>query len=201
MIKKTISVVALISSLIAASSAQAADNCLKIGNPEAPFTPGLITAVTDNCLSAAKTLAASGKFPDIFPALVAPKLWGLCYVSTSDIPARLGKNPVSISTVSAWTTEFYPMLIPGGTDNLGSVITQWVVKDSGNKVLGNIYTHDTVDLSYNSSGIASELNVIIAGTGKLTGAKGAVRVSSKPISPSDVEIESVSGTLCLPASN
>ncbi len=149
----------------------------------------------------------------------------LCFVSnqndqfniTSGIHAVLssGKNSrkITINSSSIWTNQFQPNL-PAfglfGTDKQASVITQWIVVDNQtNKTIGKGYTADLLDtslldpsilspeqLATLAVGSASELNVIIGGTDKLSGASGAIRVDSQLNTNGFPVITKISGKLC-----
>jgi hypothetical protein len=149
----------------------------------------------------------------------------LCFVSnqndqfniTSGIHAVLssGKNSrkITINSSSIWTNQFQPNLPAFGLfghDKQASVITQWIVVDNQtNKTIGKGYTADLLDtslldpsilspeqLATLAVGSASELNVIIGGTDKLSGASGAIRVDSQLNTNGFPVITKISGKLC-----
>jgi hypothetical protein len=176
---------------LGAISAMAEPNCMAITAPK------LEIAVV-SCAQVSPELQASRQFPDVFAGV--GKLLGLCYVSTGPAPATIGNTPVTItSTVSAWTSDFFPILFPGGTDNLGTVVTQLTIADLRGNSVGKLFTRDTIDLSQIASGTASEEDVIVGGTGPLQNAKGTYRIASVPEDQqaSKVLLTNLSGVVCI----
>jgi len=151
-----------------------------------------------NCTEVWNALKQSRKFPYVFSNQQQPGLYpGVCFVSTvGGIPAKLGNQDVTVTSASAWTTDFYPSLPPflDGPDKLASVISAWKIWNTNNLLLGSIYAVDTVDLV---SG--NEQDVIIGGSGKFKDASGAVRIDSSPDAiPGLVNITNISGRICVP---
>ncbi len=151
----------------------------------------------------------------------------LCFISnqndpfyiTSGIHAVLGSGnnarKITINSSSIWTNQFQPNL-PAfgllGADHQASVITQWIVVDNqSNKTIGKGYTADLLDTSLLDPSIltteqlqtlpvgsASELNVVIGGTDKLSDASGSIRVDSQLNTSGFPAITKISGKLCTP---
>lgn len=206
MIKKIAVTANLIGCLAGLSLANAADVCFNIGGNTGQLTVG-------NCATVWHALKSSRKFPTIF-SRQTPELYpGICFVSgNGGISATLGGMNVTVSTASAWTKEFSPYFPPflNGPDNIGSVISKWTIKDTNrNRKLGDIYTVDTVDTSAFNPGVfnpgvddtieLNELDVIVSGSNKLSGAKGSIRVNSHiDLNTGLVNITEVKGKLCLP---
>jgi hypothetical protein len=169
----------------------AGSNCLPIS------APALEIAVT-NCAQAWPQLQATGQFPDVFAG--AGKTTGLCYASTGPVPASIGNAAVMIAaTLSGWTTDFTPVLL-GGTDNLGTVVTELTIAGLHGNSQARLFTRDTIDLSQIfTTGIAAEEDVIVGGSGYLTGAQGTYRIASTPEDPNaeKVRLTGLSGEICL----
>ena len=178
--------------VLSAIPANADPNCMAI------TAPVLEIAATD-CDQVWPQLQATRQFPDVFAG--AGKKLGLCYVSTGPAPASIGNNPVTIaSSVSGWTSDFFPVLFPQGTDNLATVVTQLTIADLRGNSLGKLFTRDTIDLSQIfTTGTASEEDVIVGGTGPLQNAKGTYRVASVPEDPfaAKVKLTNLSGVVCI----
>jgi hypothetical protein len=154
---------------------------------------GEVTQV--DCSAVVTTLSASKQFPDIL-AGAHPKTLGLCFASNGAIPITIGDQTVNISTVSAWTNQFLPL--PLGGDTLAGVITAWTVTDFySKKMLGHIFTRDTLDIVH-----STEQDIVIGGSNKYDGAKGALRLDSESIIVNGVatgaQINAISGEICLP---
>jgi hypothetical protein len=147
-------------------------NCMRI-------TAQTLEIQATDCSQVWPQLQASRQFPDVFAG--AGKMLPLCYVSTGSASAAIGNTTVTItSTLSGWTSDFFPILFPGGTDNLGTVVTQLTIADLRGNSVGKLFTRDTIDLSQIASGTASEEDVIVGGTGPLQNAKGTYRIASVP---------------------
>jgi hypothetical protein len=164
--------------------------------------PVLEIAAVD-CTSAQvwSQLQASRHFPDVFAG--SGKMTAVCYVSTGPAAAFIGNTQVTIaSSVSGWTTDFSPALF-GGTDNLGTVVTQLTIADFRGNSLGKLFTRDTIDLSQIfTTGTASEEDVVVGGAGSLQGASGTYRVASVPEDPyaAKVKLTNLAGVLCIDGS-
>lgn len=194
-----------------------ADNCLTITNTNQ--TAQLSPVDNFDCTSVWGLLKNSGKFTDLkFPSnssSTSDFYPGFCYVSNRDIPAKLittsGQSiPVNVESYSAWTSEFKPSLLQNYgypmtfVDNMATVITEWVVKNNKNKILGTVFTRDSVDLN-----LGSEQDIIVAGAGYFVGAKGAVRVNTSPeimpdaqgnpVATGNLNITGIYGKMCLPS--
>jgi len=184
--------VTAIATTLAGVPAMAEPNCM-------PITAPKLEIAVVNCEQVSPELQASRQFPDAFVG--AGKLLGLCYVSTGPTPATIGNTPVTItSTASAWTSDFFPILFPGGNDNLGTVVTQLTIADFRGNSVGKLFTRDTIDLSQIfTTGTASEEDVIVGGTGPLQNAKGTYRVASVPKDPGAtvVALTNLSGVVCI----
>lgn len=143
-------------------------------------------------------LQASGQFPDVFAG--SGKMTPVCYASTGPASGTVGGVGVVIaSSISGWTTDFTPVLF-GGTDNLGTVVTQLNFADRWGHIVGRLYTRDTIDLSQIFvTGTSAEEDVAVGGDGVLFGAKGTYRMVSTPENPaaSKVAISGLHGELCL----
>lgn len=171
-------------------AARANANCAAIA------APTLEIAAVD-CTAVWPQLQASGAFPDVFAG--SGKTTNLCYASTGPASATLGDQPVTIeSTHSGWTTDFTPVLF-GGTDNLGTVVTQWTLTDLRGRSQAKLFTRDTIDLSQIASGSAPEEDVIVGGSAWLKTAKGTYRIASAPedAQASKVKLTNLTGVLCL----
>lgn len=205
---KTLASLALLSGLLSATAIQAADNCATIKGGAEINQPSAGVLVFGNCIDTWSKLGTSGRFPDIFASTPAKLIPGLCFVSSDPtapspispgfIAAQLNNTPVNVSTASAWTTEFLPAAFGLGNDNMGTVLSQWVVRDSKYRLLGTLYTRDAIDLQS-----SSEYDAIVGGSGKFQGARGAVRVDSHivPSSTGQIEqvvIDNINGTVCVP---
>jgi hypothetical protein len=164
------------------SIAQAGGKCKNLS-----FISGGLIPVND-CSSIWTTLLASKKFPDIFDQ---NKLIPLCFVSNGNVLAKIGDTNVTISTISAWTSEFFPTLM-GGPDGLGSVITQWTIQSiNDTSIKGVIYTRDVIDMA-----TSSEQDVVVAGKGSFDSVQGTIRVDSTTSASFSVSINNLSGTIC-----
>ncbi len=175
--------------LVGLVAPQADASCVKI------TAPMLELGVVD-CATVLPKLQATGQFPDVF----APpgKAAGLCYATTAPAPAVIGKRQVSLSGMSAWTTDFVPFLL-GGTDNLGTVVTQIAVTGTDGNAVGNYYTRDTIDLSQLvATDNAPEEDVIVGGTSIFVGVSGTYRVASAPEDQqaSKVLLTNLNGLVC-----
>ncbi|PPD30386.1 MAG: hypothetical protein CTY19_16050 [Methylomonas sp.] len=214
--KKLALIANLIIGLASFTTADAAKKCseLRLDNSQEPnllrpaFTP-------EECALVQTRLQSSGKFPDVFTPQGNNLLLNglgtpLCFISnrkdpyfiTSGIHATMGNRKIIIDSASIWTNQFQPNLPEfgfAGTDNQASVITQWVVSDDvTNKLIGKGYTTDILDTrSLAETGATSELNVIIAGTEKLVGASGSVRVNSQMNAAGFPVITGISGKICI----
>jgi len=142
------------------------------------------------------TLQASGQFPDVF--FPSGKTMPICYASSGPAPASIGQHQITItSTLSGWTTDFFPDLF-GGQDNLGTVVTQLAIVDQTGSYTGKLFTRDAIDLSQITiTGFASEEDVIVGGTNNFGGAKGTYRVDSKANQDASmVMLTNLNGVLC-----
>jgi hypothetical protein len=143
-------------------------------------------------------LQRSRRFPDVFSG--SGKMTNLCYASTGPVTATIGKTKVVIAaTLSGWTTDFQPTLL-GGTDNLGTVITEISIANLPGHASAQLFTRDTIDLSQiTTSGTAPEEDVIIGGSNTLEGAKGTYRVASAPEDPqaTKVELTNLNSVICV----
>ena len=151
------------------------------------------------CKQVLPKLQASGMFPDVFAG--AGKALGLCYASTGPAAASIGNFPVTIaSTLSAWSHDFVPVLF-GGTDNLGTVVTELTITDVRGRFPAQLFTRDTIDLSQIlTTGTASEEDVIVGGSEYLFAAKGTYRLASAPANPPSVAVinlTGLTGVICL----
>jgi len=173
--------------------------------------PGLLSphACDVGLLSAFKN---SGKYPDVFsptvPKYIFPDLPSgvpntSCYASQGSFAATIDGNPVTVTTLSAWTNDTKPVIFytysAEYTDNIGAVITQLSVFDTtGKKFYGNIYSRDVVDLSKFSSGSSIEQDTIVGGTKNFAGARGTFRIESNNIPTyfPTVPIDVLKGTIC-----
>lgn len=150
-----------------------------------------------DCAGVYSQLQASGMFPDVFSVPGKTALY-LCYVATKPVVAQIGDKTVTIvSSASAWTTDFLPILFQNGTDYLGTVVTQLTIAGLHGNSQQNIYTRDTIDLSQIATGHAPEQDVIVGGTGYFNGATGSYRIDSAPKNGIDVvDLTNLSGTIC-----
>lgn len=214
--KKLAVITNLIFCLASFTAAEAANKCLDL-RLDNSLEPNLLrpTFTPEECALVQTRLQSSGKFPDIFTPqgnnlLLSGLGTPLCFISnrqdpyyiTSGIHATLGNRKIIIDSASIWTNQFQPNLPEfgiAGTDNQASVITQWIVSDSvTNKTIGKGYTADLLDTrSLAETGASSELNVVIAGTEKLAGASGSVRVNSQINAAGFPVITSISGKICI----
>ncbi len=200
MLKKFVLAATLTNCLTAASWANADNNCMDVSLDPARESGLLRPTTLDECNAVWDTLNASQKFPHIFRPEQTNLYPGLCYVSTGNgIAAKLGSRAVNVKSVSAWTTDFVPILI-GGNDVVASVITQWTVFNVKNSKLGKVFTSDAIDLSS-----SSELDVMVGGSDQFENAKGAVRIDSTPVPnplgeglPPLIKVTGIKGKLCLP---
>jgi len=189
--RRAATALAAIATLLAAPLPVRADpNCL-------PITAPLLQIGQVPCGQVLPQLQASGQFPDVFAG--AGKVLGLCYAATGPAPAQIGNIPVTITnTLSAWTTDFNPILV-GGPDHLGTVVTQVTVSGSHGLLSAHYYTRDTIDLSQIlTTGTAAEEDVIVGGDSLLFGAKGTYRVASQPVNgnPALVDLNNLAGLIC-----
>lgn len=200
MFKKIAITTNLIACLASFSLANAADICMEVKteNTAADISPIGQLEIAD-CKDIWTTLKASHKFPGIFWQ-TPPKLLDLCYVSSPEsIRAKLGSTDVLVTSKSAWTSDLIPN--PAGGDFLANIISEWTIRNSiNNSVIGKIYSMETLDVVN-----AKELSVIISGSGKLSGAKGSIRIHSTPLEIDPLtqtvtllEINHLSGNLCIP---
>lgn len=182
-----------LASLPTSLPAHAAASCASI------TAPALEIGVVD-CTQAQvwSQLQASGQFPDVFAG--SGKITNLCYMSTGPATAFIGGAQVTItSTLSGWTTDFTPVLF-GGTDNLGTVVTQVTIQGLHGKSMATLYTRDTIDLSQIfTTGTSSEQDVIVGGSAYFQNAKGTYRAASMPEDPSasKVELTNLTGVVCV----
>lgn len=176
---------------VSTASAGAEPNC-------SPIAAKSLEIQVASCNDVLPELQGSRQFPDVFAG--SGKALNLCYVSTAPVKATIGNTPVRIaSSLSAWTTDFIPVLF-GGTDNLGTVVTQLTIADLRGNSLGKLFTRDTIDLSQIfTTGTASEEDVIVGGTGPLQNAKGTYRVASVPEdqNATKVLLTDLSGVVCI----
>ena len=184
--------VALCGGFLSLGSVRADPACVTITAP-------LLEIAAVDCTQAQvwSQLRESGRFPDVFAG--SGKLTNLCYRSTAPARAFIGDSEVTIwSTLSGWTTDFRPVLL-GGTDNLGTVVTQLTIAHTHGHVLGRLFTRDTIDLSQlSATGGASEEDVIVDGEAVLEGAKGTYQVAAVPEDPhaAKVKLVNLSGVIC-----
>lgn len=201
MIKKTAFSIGLLSCLAGPALVNADTKCMDISlDPERES--GLLRPTSlDECNAVWDALESSQNFPHIFTTGQPYLHPGLCYVSTGNgIAAKLGSTAINVSSVSAWTLEFQPIIIPDGKDTMATVISQWSVTTSRNKPLGKVFSSDTIDLIS-----SSEFDVFTGGSDKFENAKGAVRIDSELLDnplgvqyPPLVKITNISGKVCLP---
>lgn len=199
MMNKTAFTISLLSCLAGPSLVNADTQCRNASLDPARESALLRPTTLDECNSVWDSLESSRKFPHIFAQNQTHLYPGLCYVSMDNgIAAKLGNQPVTISSASAWTTEFFPILI-GGPDTMATVITQWKVTNDRGRLLGKVYTADAVDIN-----ASSEYNVVVGGSHRFSGAKGAIRIDSEPVPnpyganlPPLIKITNISGTLCV----
>ena len=184
--------VALYGAMVSLGPARADSACMMITAPVLE-----IAAVDCTQAKVWSQLQESGRFPDVFAG--SGKMTNLCYVLTAPVPAFIGDSQVTIASIlSGWTTDFDPVLL-GGTDNLGTVVTQLTIADIHGRALGRIFTRDTIDLSQIfTTGTASEEDVIVGGSAVLEGAKGTYRATDTPEDPhaAKVKLTNLSGLIC-----
>ena len=178
-------------SVLGVASANADPNCMAI------TAPALEIGAVD-CGQVWPQLQASRQFPDVFAG--AGKMLPICYAATGPASATIGNTPVTIvSTLSGWTTDFVPILF-GGSDNLGTVVTQLTIADLYGRALGKLFTRDTIDLSQIfTTGTAPEQDVIVGGAGPLQNAKGTYRIASAPEdqNATKVKLSNLAGIVCI----
>ena len=216
MLKKIVLTANLIVGLTGFTATYAASTCFNVSLDDS-MGPSLLrpTFTQNECLRVQNALKSSGKFANIFTPqgnnlLLTQLGTPLCFVSnqrdpyyvTNGIHAKLNARKVTIDSASIWVNLFKPNL-PAfgliGDDNQAAVITQWNVIDyQTNNKIGKGFTTDTLNTGTLSvDGSASELNVIIGGTDKLSDASGSIRVDSQLNAQGLVEITSLSGKLCI----
>ena len=174
--------------------------------------PGLLSPQDCHTSGVLAALQSSGQYPDVFaaaaPKYIFPDLpTGVpntsCYTSQGSFAATIDGNPVTVTTLSAWTNDTKPVIFypysAEYTDNLGAVITQLSIFDAtGKKFYGMIYSRDVVDLSKFSSGSSIEQDTIVGGTKNFAGARGTFRIESNNIPTyfPTVPIDVLKGTIC-----
>lgn len=180
----------LIAAALATAQPAAADSkCMPIA------APSLEIGIVD-CSQVWPQLLASRRFPDLNAG--SGKMTNVCYAATGAAPATIGGKGVTItSTLSGWTTDFTPVLF-GGTDNLGTVVTQLSIAGLSGNSTAALYTRDTIDLSRLLAGTVPEEDVIVGGVGPLQGASGTYRINSAPEdqTASKVLLTNLSGQVC-----
>lgn len=181
--------IALVSGISICSVAQAKFNCQEVNYT---FMPGNGVISQAACpASVLGSLSGSNLYPEIFSSTPA-RILGICFLSDAPISAAIGTTQVKASTGSAYTSEIVP-----GAGGLATVATEWAISDAHtNKILGSVYTHDTINLS---TGV--ELDVIVGGSGLYKGAHGAFTVQSIPVPPYDgtaFQVASITGPICFP---
>jgi hypothetical protein len=166
----------------------------------APITAAALEIGVVDCTQAQvwSQLQASRQFPDVFAG--TGKMTKICYKATGPAPAFIGKTQVTIAaSASGWTTDFTPVLF-GGTDNLGTVVTELTITDQRGRPIGNLFTRDTIDLSQIfTTGTSAEEDVIVGGAAVLHHAKGTYRVVSTPedANATKVKLTNLAGVVCL----
>ena len=187
--RQTAAALIALATISAPIASQAGNSCQSI-------TAATLEIGVVDCSQALPQLQASGQFPDVFAG--SGKLAGLCYAATGPAAATIGNTPVTIvSSLSAWTTDFVPVLF-NGPDNLGTVVTQLTIAGFHGNSQANLYTRDAIDLSQLLSGHAPEEDVIVGGSAYFSNAKGTYRIASQPEDAlaSKVLLTNLTGTIC-----
>lgn len=209
MIKKTILAANLLTCLAGFTSANATEVCVTVDNESKNIGRLLPEFDPVNCQAITNLLANTGRFPSIFYQQ-SPQLPGVCFVSSAEgVEATLTSTNnvtrnVKLSSKSTFTSDFNP----SEGDTLQGVITELNIKDAiTDKSIGKIYSYDTLDsLSF------SELDIVVSGSGKFVGAKGAIKIKSTAVPVLDqnnnpvlyngapiidhVDLNTISGRVC-----
>jgi hypothetical protein len=144
------------------------------------------------------TLQASREFPDVFTPPGKVPTPPLCYASTNPALATLGRAQVTFTVLSGWTNDFRPFLL-GGTDQLGTTVSQLTFFDARGNFIGYLYSRENIDFSQiKTTGKAPEESVIVGGTSILTGVRGTIQVVSAPEDQkaTKVQLTELNGFVC-----
>lgn len=210
MIKKTV----FFASLMLFSSVNASDSCVKLTSiTDETGRVGTLQRL-DDC-TAIWNYLKEGRFPTVFGSQGSSnvKLYpGACYLSDPENPVLAtlemssGKKQfVTITSQSAITTEFAPVLL-GGTDTIGNAITRFKITGANQRELGTVDVVDVIgfDISELDQGIirSTELNTPVNGDKKLKGVTGSIKIQSvlDLTQPDTVTLTKISGELCYNAS-